>query len=328
MEIYFFNRSLKNGNYSIENVFSSIQDKLIEIYKIKNLTVPKNINYLQSINWARLSFSPTSINHITGDVNYLSLILPSNRTIITVHDIGHYTDTLKYFKKYFYYLFWLKLPFSIVKKITTVSEFSKNQIIKYCGIPENKIEVIYNPLPVRFSYRRRPSNIKFTILQIGSGRNKNLENLIKAVIGLDVRLLLINKLFDKSLVELLSTNKIDYIQYENLSDEEVVEQYSNSDILFFASKYEGFGMPIIESQAIGRPVITSNLASMPEIAGDAAIFVNPYSIIEIRLAILKLMNDQLLYDNLVQMGLTNIKRFEINNIFKKYCTLYDSFKII
>jgi glycosyltransferase involved in cell wall biosynthesis len=67
---------------------------------------------------------------------------------------------------------------------------------------------------------------------------------------------------------------------------------------------------------------------MPEIAGDAAIFVNPYSINEIRLAILKLMNDQLLYDNLVQMGLNNIKRFEINNIFKKYCTLYDSFKII
>ncbi len=98
----------------------------------------------------------------------------------------------------------------------------------------------------------------------------------------------------------------------------------NADILSFISTYEGFGLPIIEAQALQLPVLTSNISSMPEISGLPDKFlVNPYDIKDIEYHILKILNDKDFRSEIVSLGLINIKRFDIELISNKYKNIYN-----
>jgi glycosyltransferase involved in cell wall biosynthesis len=93
-------------------------------------------------------------------------------------------------------------------------------------------------------------------------------------------------------------------------------------MVVFASTYEGFGLPIVEANATGRPVITSNICSMPEIAGSAACFVDPSDCSSIRQGILRVMNDDGYRADLIGRGLENVKRFRADTIAAQYAALY------
>ncbi len=129
---------------------------------------------------------------------------------------------------------------------------------------------------------------------------------------------------NKNLIEKLNKFGISYSWYENISRKELYDCYKECDILFFASTYEGFGVPILEAQSVGRPVITSNVASMPEVADKGAMIIDPYSINEIKEAINSIIDDEKLRINLIKNGLNNIKRFDPNLIANKYFTLYEN----
>ena len=101
-----------------------------------------------------------------------------------------------------------------------------------------------------------------------------------------------------------------------------MQKYYECDLLSFISVYEGFGMPVIEAQAVGRPVITSNICVIREVAKDGAFYVNPHSHKDMKIGFQKILNDKELIDNLVLMGQKNIKRFEINLIRNQYNELY------
>jgi len=89
------------------------------------------------------------------------------------------------------------------------------------------------------------------------------------------------------------------------------------------STYEGFGLPIVEANAVGRPVITSNVCSMPEVAGDAAFLVDPFDVEDIRRGVLLLINDSHLRRDLVRRGFLNVRRFSIESVATQYRSLYD-----
>jgi glycosyltransferase involved in cell wall biosynthesis len=93
-------------------------------------------------------------------------------------------------------------------------------------------------------------------------------------------------------------------------------------MVVFASLYEGFGLPILEAQAIGRPVITSNFGAMREAAGDGALLVDPYSVDEIRAAILRIKNEPALREELVCKGRENAERFRAPVVAARYAELY------
>ena len=116
------------------------------------------------------------------------------------------------------------------------------------------------------------------------------------------------------------------IDFENITksipDEEVVELYKQCDIVSFVSTFEGFGMPIIEANAIGRVVVTSNTSSMPEVAANAAEFVNPLDINSIRIGFFNVINDDAKREQLIQNGFHNIKRFDSQKIANEYFDLY------
>jgi glycosyltransferase involved in cell wall biosynthesis len=261
------------------------------------------------------------INHITGDVNFLALGLPSNRTILTIHDCGFmhlYTGWRRDLLKWF----WLKLPVRHCNYITAVSEATKQEIIKYTNCPADKIRVIPTIISTHFVYSPFvPRTERPMILHIGTAENKNLERHIKALAGLPVQLYIVGKLNTLQL-SLLEQYQIDYQNDFNLSDEVLHQLYKACTLVLFASTFEGFGMPILEAQAVGRAVVTSNLSSMPNVAGDAACLVDPYDITSIRAGVEKVLDDAFYRKELIQKGLKNIERFSATEVARQYEALY------
>ena len=108
-----------------------------------------------------------------------------------------------------------------------------------------------------------------------------------------------------------------------LSDLEILDEYIKCDILSLVSTVEGFGMPIVEANAVGRPVITSCTTSMPEIANNAAIIVDPLNTNSIRNGIMQIISQHSVRETLIQNGLTNHLRFQPKALAKQYVTLYE-----
>jgi glycosyltransferase involved in cell wall biosynthesis len=142
-----------------------------------------------------------------------------------------------------------------------------------------------------------------------------------AIEGIPCRFRVIGKLSDDQR-ELLEDSGLDWENRYDLTSDEIVQQYVDADLLLFCSTYEGFGLPIVEAQAVGRPVITSNLLSMPEAAGGAALLVDPFDVSSIRAAIKQVIDDEELRNRLINDGYQNAKRFRADVIAAEYAKLY------
>ena len=105
--------------------------------------------------------------------------------------------------------------------------------------------------------------------------------------------------------------------------DQLILEYKRCDLLAFVSTYEGFGLPILEAQAAGIPVLTSNLSSMPEVAGLGAVLVDPYSINEINRGVLSLINNETLRNRIVEYGFANVKKYVAKEISEQYINLYN-----
>lgn len=157
---------------------------------------------------------------------------------------------------------------------------------------------------------------------MGTKANKNLERSLEALKDLTCKVILIGKLSETQ-QQLLIANSIDFVNYFNLSYEDIISYYKSADIVCFPSTYEGFGMPIVEAQAIGRPVLTSNIGAMAEVAGEGAYLINPFEVDSIRAGLLELIQNEALRIRLIQKGFENVGRFQIEHIARKYLELYD-----
>jgi glycosyltransferase involved in cell wall biosynthesis len=272
--------------------------------------------------------------HITGDVHYAILALPKDRTILTIHYLV-FLHTYKGLRRRLLKWIFLDLPVRKAKYITTISEKSKQEILDYTNCDPEKILVIPNPVDPIFSTSTPlpsaglPTMVgKFnpaTILFLGTKPNKNLELTIAALFGLDVHLRIIGELSRKQ-KEMLSKFNINYSSDFSISPEQLASEYSNADIILFPSTYEGFGLPVIEGFQAGKPVITSNISPMKEVAGDGALLAEPTSIASIREAVIKLLNDQTLKIQLVAAGKEKVKQYQPGFIAEAYQQLWSKFK--
>jgi glycosyltransferase involved in cell wall biosynthesis len=183
--------------------------------------------------------------------------------------------------------------------------------------------VIYCCVSEIFYPELRPFNSRCPrILQVGTGaHNKNVERVAAALVGINCRWVIIGRLSSAQRV-VIERYGIDYENYVGLSEDALLSQYKLSDMLVFASTYEGFGLPIVEANAVGRPVVTSNLCSMPEVAGGAACLVDPYSVESIREGILRVIEDDDFRIGLVNAGILNANRFRPVVIAEQYAELY------
>jgi glycosyltransferase involved in cell wall biosynthesis len=144
---------------------------------------------------------------------------------------------------------------------------------------------------------------------------------IKAIRGLSCKLHVIGRLSDEQ-QGLLHRSQVVYENSVNIGDAEMLLAYDRADIVVFLSLAEGFGMPIIEAQAMGRPVLTSNLSPMKEVAGAGALTVDPYDVAAIRRAFRHIIEDGCARRRAIEDGLENAKRFSATAVARQYERLY------
>src|SRR5690606_1333289 len=123
-------------------------------------------------------------------------------------------------------------------------------------------------------------------------------------------------------ITFLQENAVDYSSVSSISAKQVANEYRNADIVIFASTYEGFGLPILEAQATGRPLVTSNISPMNCVAGNEAVLVDPFDVNSIRSGVVRLIENTAFRNQVVKAGLHNVERYRPNLIAQQYISLY------
>ena len=253
---------------------------------------------------------------------YLLPFCRKGRKILTYHDLGTLYQGRNWLYSFLRMLLLAVIPGFFADKIIFVSRQTKNEYIRRIRyISPRKIKIIYNAYDKRLVPEAKVENNVFTIIVIGTDERKNLSGTIKAVKGLNVKLHIIGKL-TKIQEDLLRINKIAYENAYDVSFEEIVHAYNNCDIVSFPTRYEGFGLPVIEANVMRKPVIAGDIDVMREVAQNAALLVNPDSINDIRKAVIQLMEDTDIQKMLIRNGRKNAERFSPERITEKYNQLY------
>ena len=268
-------------------------------------------------------------------------------TVVTIHDVtplifpDHYPPGIKGSLNNFYQ----RISLKSVKAVITDSNFSKIDIEKILKVNPRKVfsvslAVSKNCLTVKSQKRLNEMKEKYQLpdkftLFIGSVNwNKNILNLTRASLDAEMSIVLIGKDF---------TNKENLDHSEKKSYKEFLERYENNlqvkklgfvtdeeknalitlaDMLLLPSFYEGFGLPILEAQKCGTPVITANVSSMPEVAGEGALLVDPYNVEEIKEAIIKIRDNKKLRNDLIKKGYENTKKFSWEKTISQTVEVY------
>ncbi len=255
------------------------------------------------------------------------------RQVIVMHDLAyeHFSDHIPIIARAYYRYFMPRFAKKAIR-VATVSEFSKSDIVKHYHILPELIDVVYSgpkevykPIDVerKRNVKKKYSDGKEYFLYVGSIHpRKNIAKLLesfdqfKKETNSDCKLIIVGrKVWDstninKIYMEMKHKNDILFAGY--VGTQELAEITASASAMIFVSLFEGFGVPIIEAMNCEVPVITSNTTSMIEIAGGAAILVNPTSVDEISFALKTIMSNETLRQTLIEKGIIQAKKFSWN----------------
>jgi glycosyltransferase involved in cell wall biosynthesis len=324
LNVAHFARRPAPGAFSLERVFHDIRAGMphrIDVVERRNAHLSQGIRPRLADAW-NARHAVRTVNHVLGDVHYLTYFLPRRRTILTVCDTV-LVEREKGIRRFILWFFWFWLPVRRCAWITTISEESRRRLIDLVSVDPDRVVAIPVTLAPEFTPQPPgPRGGPFRLLHIGTKPNKNLERLVPALDGLDVELTVIGQLSDRQKA-LIETHLPRHRLLCNLDDAALRAEYARAELLVFVSLDEGFGLPIIEAQATGRPVLTSDRAPMNEVAGECAVLVDPKDAAAIRDGVRRLVADTALRESLVERGFANAERFSARSVAAQYAALYE-----
>lgn len=303
-------------------------DKLVIYYeKIScNFLENKPLKAIPYFIWLNTTFFIRTLINKPNTIIFPSFMMPyfkrkNTRYLTTIHDLTPYIPETMGKYATFINKFAIKNAVKKADTILTVSETVKKELIKKFSLPEEKVKVTYNSLNLKylskknFEYKKElPKNYILSVATLN--KRKNLISLIKAFESIssnypEMKLVLVGMLGNDKINELTTNENIIFTGY--VSDEELISLYRKASIYVFPSIYEGFGIPILEAQASKVPVICSNIDVFKEIAKDSAVYCEPTpeGIAE---KIVELINNKELQENLIEKGLKNLNRFNLEVI--------------
>jgi glycosyltransferase involved in cell wall biosynthesis len=268
------------------------------------------------------------------------------RSVVTIHDCIHlrFPQYLPSRLGYAYARSSLWVAAHRSARILTVSEASKRDILEYFNVPESKITVIYNAIDERFSEQpnadevmrvreRYQLNDPFILYAGNIKPHKNLERVIEAFHMIrrgeleHVKLLIIGDEISKYAALRRTVHRYKLHKHVRffgfVPDATLAILYRLASLFVFPSLYEGFGLPPLEAMASGTPVITSNVSSLPEVVGDAAMLIDPYEPDAIAGAIRRVMLDDRLRDDMRERGLARAREFSWGRSVSRIKEIYD-----
>jgi glycosyltransferase involved in cell wall biosynthesis len=267
------------------------------------------------------------------------------KSVVTIHDCIHlrFPQYLPSRLGYVYARSSLWVATHRATRVLTVSETSKRDILRYFRVPESKIDVIYNAIDERLGgapsvedveqvRERYQLNDPFVLYAGNIKPHKNLERLIEAFNtlrrgGLEhAKLLIIGDEVSKyaTLRRAVHRHKLHkHVRFLGfVPDKTLASLYRLASVFVFPSLYEGFGLPPLEAMAAGTPVITSNVSSLPEVVGTAAILIDPYEPDEIAHAMRRVLTDEALREDLRARGLARVKEFSWDRSVRRVREIY------
>ncbi|MEP6914923.1 MAG: glycosyltransferase family 1 protein [Acidobacteriota bacterium] len=268
------------------------------------------------------------------------------RSVVTIHDCIHlrFPQYLSSRLAYAYALSSLWVATHRSSRVLTVSEASKRDILRYFRVPEGKIDVIYNAIDERFGEapdeeevervrERYQLNDPFILYAGNIKPHKNLERLIEAFHMLrrgnleHVKLLIIGDEISKYATLRRAVHKYKLHKHVRffgfVPDRMLAVLYRLARVFVFPSLYEGFGLPPLEAMASGTPVVTSNVSSLPEVVGDAAVLIDPYRSDAIADAIRRVLTEPELHEELRQRGLQRVRDFSWERSVRRVREIYE-----
>jgi len=270
------------------------------------------------------------------------------RSVVTIHDCIHlrFPQYLPSRLGYAYARGQMWTATHQAARVMTVSEASKRDILRYFRVPESRIDVIYNAIDDRFWQEPDTEAIALVreryqltgpfVLYAGNIKpHKNLERLIESFHLLrqhspelkDVLLLIIGDEISKyaTLRRAVHRHKLHkHVRFFGfVADQTLAALYRLAGVFVFPSLYEGFGLPPLEAMASGTPVITSNVSSLPEVVGDAALMIDPYEPEAIADAMRRVLTDASLRADLRRRGLARAREFSWERSIRRVREIYD-----
>lgn len=265
------------------------------------------------------------------------------KSVFTLHDLvfRFYPETHMPLNRWFLTLMMPRF-LQAADAVIAVSECTKRDAIRLYGVDESKIRVIYEgvnpcfrlaPSEAISAVRQNHNLPEHFILSVGTIEpRKNLNTLLAAYRalrhrGAEFKLVIVGKKgwlyqgFFRRLRELGLEDEVIFPGF--VPDDDLPALYSAADLFVFPSLYEGFGLPLLEAMACGTPVVTSDVSSLPEIVGDAAITVDPHKAEELAEAILRILEDPVLRVRLQNKGLARAKIFSWEDTAKKTLEIYE-----
>ncbi|WP_211130828.1 glycosyltransferase family 4 protein [Serratia surfactantfaciens] len=256
--------------------------------------------------------------------------------VVTQHDVTYRRYPQSYSWKF-------KLVYNLLvpsllrrsKSIITVSNFSKSELTDIYQCDSSKVHVVYNSASDIFRSEKKSDNQEKYVLAVSSTNyHKNFHGLIREFTRLsrdiDVNLKIIGgaaKSFSNMDLNSYvgSDDRVEFVG--RVTDEQLLSLYVNAMAFVFPSFYEGFGIPPLEAQACGCPVISSNLASMPEVLGDSALYFNPEKDGEMTTALQNVFENKLLRDKLIEKGYKNIAKYSWHSSARKLSSIIDQLQL-